>query len=109
MNKVVHVKVSPYDMYIGRRFGGATPHAHFGNPFSHKTGTLASVVLETREAAVNAYRQWLLGEAYEHVEPVRRRWILNNLHLLKDKVLGCYCKPLACHGDVLIELIQSKD
>lgn len=25
---------------------------------------------------------------------------------LKDKVLGCWCKPLSCHGDVLVELIE---
>jgi hypothetical protein len=23
---------------------------------------------------------------------------------LKDKTLGCWCKPLPCHGDVLVEL-----
>jgi hypothetical protein len=24
--------------------------------------------------------------------------------LPKDAVLGCYCKPLACHGDVIVKL-----
>jgi hypothetical protein len=27
---------------------------------------------------------------------------------LKDKILGCYCKPLACHGDVLVDLIATE-
>ena len=27
-----------------------------------------------------------------------------DLHELEDKVLGCWCKPGVCHGDVLIEL-----
>ena len=26
---------------------------------------------------------------------------------LRGQVLGCYCKPQACHGDVLIELIHN--
>ena len=26
---------------------------------------------------------------------------------LKDKVLGCWCKPLACHGDVLADIADS--
>jgi hypothetical protein len=25
---------------------------------------------------------------------------------LKGKVLGCYCKPKECHGDVLVEWIN---
>jgi Domain of unknown function (DUF4326) len=25
---------------------------------------------------------------------------------LRGKVLGCWCKPEACHGDVLVELIN---
>jgi hypothetical protein len=26
---------------------------------------------------------------------------MQDLHELKDKRLGCFCKPKACHGDVL--------
>lgn len=26
---------------------------------------------------------------------------------LRGKTLGCWCKPLACHGDVLVEMIES--
>jgi hypothetical protein len=31
-----------------------------------------------------------------------------DLHELKDKRLGCYCKPLACHGDVYVELLNAR-
>lgn len=106
MSTVVNLKTDKYDVYIGRRRGNPIPHGHFGNPFSHKKGTLAVLELQSREECVIAYRKWLKGEDYHDVEPERRQWILNNLHLLKDKVLGCYCKPLACHGDVLLELIN---
>jgi Domain of unknown function (DUF4326) len=30
--------------------------------------------------------------------------LLKQIHELKDKTLGCWCKPEPCHGDVLIEL-----
>ena len=26
---------------------------------------------------------------------------------LDDKILGCWCKPLDCHGDILIELLNN--
>lgn len=29
----------------------------------------------------------------------------NWLYKLKNKDLMCFCKPLACHGDVLLEMI----
>lgn len=32
----------------------------------------------------------------EFVKRVRRE--------LKDQILGCWCKPLACHGDVLARI-----
>ena len=42
-----------------------------------------------------------------------RRYILKQCDLmnallpeLKGKRLGCWCKPLQCHGDVLVELID---
>ncbi len=31
---------------------------------------------------------------------------LNELLLLKNKNLGCWCHPYACHGDILLELID---
>lgn len=29
------------------------------------------------------------------------------LHELKGKILGCWCKPLSCHGDVLARLVEA--
>ena len=72
----------------------------FGNPFSHKTaGTLAKYYVETREEAVASYRDWVQSQPE----------LMANLYELKDKVLGCWCKPLACHGDVLAELADALD
>ena len=36
--KVVHCKVKPYDVYIGR---GGGEYGKWGNPYSHKKGTTA--------------------------------------------------------------------
>jgi len=35
--------------------------------------------------------------------------LISRLPELKDKILVCWCAPEACHGDVLIELLQDMD
>jgi len=32
-----------------------------------------------------------------------------NIERLRGKDLICYCKPAACHGDVILKALQSKD
>lgn len=96
---VVNLRKSPYDVYIGRRRG---ERFHYGNPFSHLSEEgLASVIVGSREAAVQAFSDWLEGLAWPSVEPERRQWILDTVHTLAGRTLGCFCAPKACHGDVL--------
>lgn len=52
----------------------------------------------TREQVVEKYRKWILTQPQ----------LLNSLHELNGKILGCYCAPEKCHGDILIELINSE-
>jgi Domain of unknown function (DUF4326) len=33
--------------------------------------------------------------------------LLEQIHELKGKILGCWCKPLPCHGDILAEIADS--
>lgn len=80
---------------------------HFGNPFSHIERSYAPVKVATREEAVARHMSWLKGETDHDVEPERRKWILANLHRLKDKRLGCLCGPLPCHGMNYLELLDS--
>lgn len=84
MTKVVHCKKSEYDVYIGRP-------SKWGNPFIiGRDGT--------RQDVVDKYREWITnGDG---------KCLLKQLSELKDKTLGCFCKPEACHGDVLVELIN---
>jgi hypothetical protein len=77
--QVVHFKRELYDVYIGRP-------GKWGNPFWQGT----------REENVAAYREYILG----------RPELLADLGELRGKTLGCWCAPKACHGDVLVELLE---
>ncbi len=84
MNRIVHCKKEPYDVYIGRP-------SIWGNPFViGKDGS--------REEVIQKYKEYILNKPE----------LLKQLYKLKNKVLGCWCKPQACHGDVLVELIKEK-
>jgi len=87
--KVVHCKKEKYDVYIGRP-------SIWGNPFSWKEGTLAKYQCKDREDSLRLYKEYALSNPE----------IMRRLPELKEKVLGCWCKPLACHGDILAELIE---
>ncbi len=89
LTTVVNLKNSDYDVYIGRG-------SKWGNPYSHKTNTKAKFIVSSRKEAIGSYRKYLFSKEGEH--------LLKDLHELKGKVLGCYCKPLDCHGDILSEL-----
>lgn len=88
-NRVVHCKREPYDVYIGRP-------SKWGNPFSHIPGK-GECQVPTREDAVECYRRWIMTQPQ----------LLADLHELQGKVLGCWCAPQACHGDVLADLTCS--
>ena len=85
---VVHCKKEAYDVYIGRP-------SVWGNPFSDKPRSLAEVKVATREEAIACYEEYLRQHP-EIVERAKRE--------LKGKVLGCWCKPQACHGDILTKV-----
>lgn len=81
MNFVVHMKRDRYDVYIGRP-------TIWGNKFEiGKDGT--------REEVLAKYEAWL-QERPSFIAMVKRD--------LRGKVLGCWCKPKACHGDILARI-----
>lgn len=74
---VVNKYQNKYDIYIGRG-------SKWGNPFNiGKDGN--------REEVIQKYEMYLLNN-FE---------LMSSLPKLKGKVLGCFCKPKACHGDIL--------
>jgi Domain of unknown function (DUF4326) len=89
---VVHCKRDKYDVYIGRP-------SKWGNPYSHKEGTLAKYKVDTREEAIERY--------YEYI--TTNKGLLKDIEELRDKILGCWCHPNLCHGHVLIGLLCIKD
>jgi hypothetical protein len=90
---VVNRRREPFDVYIGRP-------GPWGNPFSHKPGTLAQFQVANRAEAIDRFREWFLAQP-QLVERAR--------HELKDRVLGCWCKPATCHGDVIAEIIDGTE
>jgi len=106
MVKTVHCKRESFDIYIGRKNTGM----HFGNPFSFGgKSKISRLDFFTREECIDAFREWINGTNYQDIEPERRIWILENMPLLKDKVLGCWCAfPEKCHGDVYAEILDGK-
>lgn len=85
---VVHCKKEPFDVYIGRP-------GPWGNPFSDKPKSRAEVKVDSREEAIACFEEWLRQNP-EMVDRVKRE--------LKGKVLGCWCAPKPCHGDVLAKV-----
>lgn len=84
-----------YDVYIGR--AGKGYDGYFGNPFRPCDGWS-----EPREACIDKYRAWFAKRL--NSDPEFRRRVLE----LSGKRLGCFCKPQACHGDVIAAWIDSQ-
>lgn len=80
--RVVNVRKESCEVFIGRP-------SKWGNPFHiGQDGT--------RQEVIQKYRAWILKSG-----------LLQEVHQLRGKTLGCYCAPLPCHGDVLLELANS--
>lgn len=85
---VVHCKKSDYDVYIGRP-------SKWGNPFViGKDGT--------REEVIEKYKEWLHSDLNApQLEEIQRE--------LKGKILGCWCSPEYCHGEILTEIANNNN
>lgn len=92
--KVVHCKKEPFDVYIGRP-------SPWGNSYSHKSGTSAEFLVKTRAEAIDAFERDLRALIEED-----RDTVIRYLTPIAGKVLGCWCAPKPCHGDVLIKLCK---
>lgn len=79
------------NVYIGRNmtfYVHGAKKSKFANPFSAKK--------YGRQGCIDKYREWI----QEQPE------LMNSLEELRGKTLGCWCKPEACHGDVLLDLLN---
>lgn len=83
-------KGDKFDVYIGR----STP---WGNPYV--IGDNGS----TREEVIKKYKDYFYNTILKDEQ--KRKDLLS----LKGKVLGCHCKPLPCHGDIISEYLNTLD
>lgn len=83
--RVTNIARHRYDVYIGRGRGGI-----WGNPFREGPHGTKSEVIEK-------YRAWI--ETQPH--------LMARLPELRGKILGCWCAPDICHGDVLAALADA--
>jgi len=107
MIKVVNIKtykppsddlfsIPVFECYIGRNNGGSMLQNYY------RIGPDGN-----REEVIEKYRRYL-QKYYNESEGVREY-----LHLLAEisktylLILKCHCKPLACHGDVVKEALES--
>jgi hypothetical protein len=81
-----------FDVYIGRP-------GPWGNPFSYLPHARGAVLVTSRDQAIARYEAWLLGQP-QLVAKVRRE--------LAGKILGCFCAPLPCHGNVLARIANGE-
>ena len=98
MSSVINIRDAPNGwqndpryVYIGRYHRsskyGSLPQSKWHNPFSGD-----------RNLSILKYRSYVRKMPH----------LLRDIGELDGKILVCWCKPLPCHGDVLIELLEQK-
>ncbi|KKN77095.1 hypothetical protein LCGC14_0364360 [marine sediment metagenome] len=79
VTRVVHCKREAYDILIDRS-------TEMGNPFRiGRDGT--------RKEVIAKYREWA----------PKQPWFQLALKRIRGKIIGCWCAPRPCHGDILAE------
>lgn len=88
-----HHRTAPSDaVYIGRP-------SIWGNPYSHRSDTLAKFQVKTTNQALVEYSNYMLENPLL-IARARRE--------LKGKDLVCFCKPGPCHGDILERIANTE-
>lgn len=97
----------PNNFYIGRSKSGNP----LGNPFTHNgvRTSIAKLSFKTREEAIEAFRRYF-KEEYGKDPAITKAFdeIYEHYKNGEDVYLQCFCKPNACHGDVIAEELQKK-
>ena len=86
-----HWLENPNHVYIGRNmvfYVSGAVKSKWSNPFSVKK--------YGRDECLKLYKEYILDSDLK-----------NDLLELKGKILGCWCSPEPCHGDILIELCEN--
>lgn len=98
--KVVHVKSNPFTHYIGRGWMPKVPAGHV-QPLHARLGNPMVMNKESeRDTVVNFFEDWVRNDPGYVAQGMRDRIKA----LPEDAVLGCWCTPRKCHGDVIVKL-----
>ena len=93
--------------YVGRsKYGNP-----LANPFTYdgKRSSIAKLSFKTREGALKAYDLYF-DRMYGKDEELTNAFdeIYSHYKNGEEIYLGCFCKPLPCHADILAEKLQQK-
>ena len=102
---VIHIRDAPNDwkansdyVYIGRP-------SLLGIPFNiGKHGTRSQVIEKYRKYALDMLRE---AASSKRLDDESGRFV-EELRKCYGKKLICFCAPQACHGDVLVELLETE-
>lgn len=105
MTTVTNLHHQGYDVYIGRGGGGSVPKVPWrwgwlGNPVV--VGKVCPVCGDTHSdngSTLPCYREYLL-------ERLKNPAWAEEFYKIEGKILGCFCKPRPCHGDVIVEVLD---
>lgn len=101
--RVVNLRKESYDVYIGR---GRKPeyyrwepcsagYGQFGSPFPITEGS-------SREESIRKYKDYFYDRIRKDPD------FKSSVEALRGKTLGCFCKPKACHGDIIADYLNNK-
>lgn len=104
--KLVNIKnhiPTEYDFYIGRP-------SVLGNIYSHKKESIADIIVESRDVAVDKYKEYF----YDRIESGDKVFIdeldkMYNFYKEHGKLnICCWCFPKRCHGEVIKDYLENK-
>lgn len=101
-SRVVNLRTSPYDVYIGR--GGKGQPGPFGNPIRRGESCPICGQIHTEPGET-----LFCFEEYFHRRILHDAAFRKRVEGLRGKTLGCFCKPRPCHGDVIVDWLNKED
>jgi hypothetical protein len=97
--KVVNLHNEPFDVYIGR--AGKGQDGYFGNIHTIQTCCPVCFSRHDRADSIAHFKKDFLKRIERDI--IFKKRVLE----LRGKTLGCFCKPLICHGDVYVEYLNN--
>lgn len=102
VTRVVNLRKSSYDVYIGRPGKGHL--GPFGNPIRVGAVCVQCGSIHTKPGdTLPCFRAYFLRRVEDDSE------FRASVLALKGSTLGCFCKPAPCHGDIIVQWLESDD